>query len=56
MNFEDTMTLFLSRYPHINWVNQPRQSLFAFVTWYNDFRHTDEAHGIFKLDEQNDSA
>ena len=45
MNFDDTLALFMERYPHINPEHHPNQFRFAFVAWFNTFRYTEEAAG-----------
>jgi hypothetical protein len=35
----------MERYPHINPEHHPHQFRFAFGTWFNTFRYTEEAAG-----------
>ena len=46
MNFDETIALFFEKYPQHNPEHHPRQSMYAFVTWFNGFRHTDQFKGI----------
>ena len=45
MNFDETIALFFEKYPQHNPEHHPRQSMYAFVTWFNGFRHTDQFKG-----------
>ena len=55
MDIDQTLELFMQKYPHINPEHHPRQFQRTFVGWFNTFRHTDEFLGIIKLEEQDDS-
>jgi|TARA_B110000211_G_scaffold227907_1_gene283358 hypothetical protein len=49
MNFEETLKVFMDKYPTINPEHHPRRFTYAFVAWYTDFRHTEEAKKLKEI-------
>ena len=52
MTFDETVSVFFEKYPHHNLEHHPHQTKYAFVTWFNDFRHTDQFKGILKVEDE----